>query len=97
VVVGKVAYCSQVPWIMPASLRDNVTFQQGLEPARYNTVIDACALSHDLAELPAGDLTELGERGVNLSGKICVQFCCVCSLFLFTQLVQVMCMSLTTG
>jgi len=31
-------------------------------------VISACALEQDLAELPAGDETELGERGVNLSG-----------------------------
>lgn len=77
VVVGKVAYCSQVPWIMPASLQANVLFQCPMQPARYNAVIDACALSHDLAELPAGDLTELGERGVNLSG---VCFCvCVCA------------------
>lgn len=88
VVVGKLAYCSQVPWIMPASLRDNVTFQQQLEPARYNAVIDACALIHDLAELPAGDLTELGERGVNLSGELGVLFCLICSPLSVTQLVQ---------
>jgi hypothetical protein len=71
IVVGKVSYCSQVPWIMPASLRDNVAFQRPMQPAQYNAVIDACALNQDLAELPAGDLTELGERGVNLSGKPC--------------------------
>lgn len=53
---------------MPASLRDNVTFQRPMQPAQYNAVIGACALNQDLAELPAGDLTELGERGVNLSG-----------------------------
>lgn len=70
IVVGKVSYCSQVPWIMPASLRDNVTFQRPMQPAQYNAVIDACALNPDLAELPASDLTELGERGVNLSGKL---------------------------
>lgn len=35
---------------------------------RYSEVIAACALEQDLAELPAGDETELGERGVNLSG-----------------------------
>lgn len=37
-------------------------------PCRYAAVIAACALEQDLAELPAGDETELGERGVNLSG-----------------------------
>ena len=35
---------------------------------RYDTVIAACALAHDIAQLPAGDATEIGERGVNLSG-----------------------------
>lgn len=67
-VVGRVGYCSQVPWIMAATLRDNILFQAPLESDRYNDVINACALSQDLSELPAGDLTELGERGVNLSG-----------------------------
>ena len=28
----------------------------------------ACALDADVASLPAGDMTELGERGINLSG-----------------------------
>lgn len=39
-------------------------------PHRYDAVIAACALEQDLAELPAGDETELGERGVNLSGAL---------------------------
>eukprot|EP00878_Enallax_costatus_P014214 GHUV01014868.1.p1 GENE.GHUV01014868.1~~GHUV01014868.1.p1 ORF type:complete len:677 (+),score=122.01 GHUV01014868.1:181-2211(+) len=68
VVVSRVAYCSQVPWIMAATLRDNILFQAPMDSERYNDVISACALSQDLSELPAGDLTELGERGVNLSG-----------------------------
>lgn len=55
---------------MAASLRDNILFQAPLELERYNTVISACALSQDLSELPAGDQTELGERGVNLSGEL---------------------------
>ena len=35
---------------------------------RYNEVISACALEPDIELLPAGDLTEIGERGINLSG-----------------------------
>ena len=34
----------------------------------YEQVLDACALRPDLAILPAGDATEIGERGINLSG-----------------------------
>ena len=35
---------------------------------RYNRVIKACQLVHDLTILPSGDLTEIGEKGINLSG-----------------------------
>jgi len=35
---------------------------------RYNRVVRACALEPDLGILPAGDMTEIGEKGVNLSG-----------------------------
>ncbi len=34
----------------------------------YETVLEACALEQDLKMLPAGDMTEIGEKGINLSG-----------------------------
>uniref|UniRef100_A0A914S1R2 ABC transmembrane type-1 domain-containing protein n=1 Tax=Parascaris equorum TaxID=6256 RepID=A0A914S1R2_PAREQ len=37
-------------------------------PALYDRVVDACALRPDFATLPAGDSTEIGEKGINLSG-----------------------------
>ena len=36
----------------------------------YEEVVAACALDADLADLAAGDMTELGERGINLSGEL---------------------------
>ena len=35
---------------------------------RYRRALHAAALLPDLRELPAGDATEIGERGINLSG-----------------------------
>lgn len=35
---------------------------------RYDSVIRDCALERDLAILPSGDMTVIGDRGVNLSG-----------------------------
>ena len=35
---------------------------------RYLQVLAACALQPDIDILPAGDLTEIGEKGINLSG-----------------------------
>ena len=68
VVRGSLAYCSQVPWIPPGTLRDAILFGSPYDAARYDRSVDAAALRPDLEALPAGDLTEIGERGVNLSG-----------------------------
>ncbi|KAG0025021.1 hypothetical protein BGZ82_010268, partial [Podila clonocystis] len=63
-----VSYASQTPWIQNASIRDNILFDAEYHPERYWSVIRACCLEQDLAAFPAGDSTEIGERGVNLSG-----------------------------
>ena len=34
----------------------------------YECAIDAAALRPDIAILPGGDMTEIGEKGINLSG-----------------------------
>ncbi|CAL1682835.1 unnamed protein product [Lasius platythorax] len=65
---GSIAYVSQQPWIQNATLQDNVLFGKALNKSLYNRVIEACALSPDLKMLPAGDQTEIGEKGINLSG-----------------------------
>ena len=65
---GSVAYCAQRPFIQNATLRNNVLFGLPLDEARYARCLADCALQEDLAALPSGDLTEIGERGINLSG-----------------------------
>ncbi len=37
-----------------------------LSSIRYDTVIRACGLRDDLKVLPGGDMTEIGDRGINL-------------------------------
>ncbi|XP_066953710.1 ATP-binding cassette sub-family C member 9-like [Macrobrachium rosenbergii] len=63
-----VAYVSQHPWLLNATLRDNILFGRRLLAKRYQRVLQACALKPDIEILPAGDQTEIGERGINLSG-----------------------------
>ena len=65
---GRTAYFSQGGWCMGASVRDNILFGLTYEPEFYQKVLDACALGPDLNILPNGDQTEIGERGVSLSG-----------------------------
>ncbi|EOD27669.1 hypothetical protein EMIHUDRAFT_426930 [Emiliania huxleyi CCMP1516] len=65
---GRISYCPQRAFVMNATLRDNILFGSPYEASRYRAVLQACALEPDLKLLPAGDRTEIGEKGVNLSG-----------------------------
>ncbi|ORZ34461.1 P-loop containing nucleoside triphosphate hydrolase protein [Catenaria anguillulae PL171] len=65
---GGVAYCPQVPWIQCTTLKENVLFGRPLDEQRYNEAIYLSALQRDIERLPGGDMVEIGERGINLSG-----------------------------
>ncbi|GAA6005323.1 hypothetical protein JCM10207_002938 [Rhodosporidiobolus poonsookiae] len=65
---GTVAYTAQQPWIMGGTIRENITFGFRFEQEFYDLVLEACALKDDLKILPAGDATEVGEKGISLSG-----------------------------
>ncbi|KAI8975515.1 multi drug resistance-associated protein MRP [Mycotypha africana] len=65
---GSVAYVPQQPWVMNATLRDNIVFGHRWDADFYDRVLEACSLKSDIAILSAGDQTEIGERGINLSG-----------------------------
>lgn len=58
----------QDPWIQNATVRENILMGRELDKVWYDSVISACALGPDLEMLVAGDETEIGEKGVNLSG-----------------------------
>ncbi|CAE8595655.1 unnamed protein product [Polarella glacialis] len=63
------AYAPQTPWICAGTLRANVLLGSLYDEVWYDKVMSACCLKEDLQQLGAlGDLTEIGERGVNLSG-----------------------------
>ncbi|XP_024862290.1 ATP-binding cassette sub-family C member 8 isoform X3 [Kryptolebias marmoratus] len=65
---GPVAYASQKPWLLNASVVENITFEMPMIKSRYKAVIEACSLQPDIDILPQGDQTEIGERGIILSG-----------------------------
>jgi ABC-type multidrug transport system fused ATPase/permease subunit len=49
-------------------LGENILFGEKYEKDRYNKVLHASCLNTDLLSMKNGDMTNLGERGVNLSG-----------------------------
>lgn len=65
---GSLAFVSQLAWIQNETLMNNILFGRTLNKELYDKVIHACALTSDLSMLPAGDQTEIGEKGINLSG-----------------------------
>ncbi len=65
---GGISYCAQQPWLQQRSIRDNILFGSPFEQARYDQVLEICALNPDLAIFEDGDLQEIGEGGISLSG-----------------------------
>jgi ABC-type multidrug transport system fused ATPase/permease subunit len=65
---GSVCYAPQTPFLLHATVRDNITFGKPWHQQRYDDTVKVCALQADFNMLIAGDLTTIGERGINLSG-----------------------------
>ncbi|EPS42193.1 hypothetical protein H072_3924 [Dactylellina haptotyla CBS 200.50] len=62
------AYVSQIPWIENATIKDNILFGLQYDETRYNEVLRVCALKKDIEMMEDGDMTSIGEQGINLSG-----------------------------
>ncbi|KAF6747838.1 multidrug resistance-associated ABC transporter [Ephemerocybe angulata] len=65
---GGVALSVQESWVLNETIRDNILFHSPYDEVRYKKVLNQCALEQDLELFEAGDLTEVGERGLTLSG-----------------------------
>ncbi|KAF9193209.1 hypothetical protein BGZ51_003958 [Haplosporangium sp. Z 767] len=65
---GSVAFVPQQAWIMNDTLRANILFGNPYDAEYYQKTIEACCLQKDFDMLLGGDMTEIGERGINLSG-----------------------------
>ncbi len=68
---GRVGYVSQSPFLLAASLADNITLGtagKDVDLSRLEAVVSAAMLDELVADLPDGLATDLGERGILLSG-----------------------------
>ncbi|KAI8915218.1 P-loop containing nucleoside triphosphate hydrolase protein [Powellomyces hirtus] len=65
---GSIAYSAQQPWIQTGSVKDNIVFQHAYDERRLSEAVRVCGLESDVRQLSAGMDTEIGEKGVNLSG-----------------------------
>ncbi|KAJ6556823.1 hypothetical protein DFH09DRAFT_1248351 [Mycena vulgaris] len=63
-----VAYAAQESWVLNETIRENIIFDTPFNEERYKKVLYQCALEPDLVLFQAGDETEVGEKGLTLSG-----------------------------
>uniref|UniRef100_A0A8C3BVP3 ATP binding cassette subfamily C member 9 n=1 Tax=Cairina moschata TaxID=8855 RepID=A0A8C3BVP3_CAIMO len=82
-----VAYAAQKPWLLNATVEENIIFGSPFNKQRYKAVTDACSLQPDIDLLPFGDQTEIGERGINLSGGQRQRICVARALYQNTNIV----------
>ncbi|KAM4748313.1 ATP-binding cassette sub-family C member 9 [Rhinophrynus dorsalis] len=82
-----VAYAGQKPWLLNATVEENITFGSPFNKQRYKAVTEACSLQPDIDLLPFGDQTEIGERGINLSGGQRQRICVARALYQNTNIV----------
>ena len=64
----KISFVSQSPWILNATVEENILFFSPKDEEKYKKVLSISQLEPDLLTLPKGDQTEIGEKGLNLSG-----------------------------
>ena len=65
---GKISFVSQNPWILNTTVEENILFFSPKDETKYKKIISICQLEPDLLTLQKGDQTEIGEKGLNLSG-----------------------------
>ncbi|THY75978.1 putative ABC transporter [Aureobasidium pullulans] len=67
-----ISYCSQTPWMVNTTIRGYIAGlnlgTMAVDEFWYNTVVHACDLTRDIASLSDRDNTQLGSKGVSLSG-----------------------------
>ncbi|CAK5280078.1 unnamed protein product [Mycena citricolor] len=65
---GGISYAAQESWVQNETIKENILFGAEFDEVRYKKVIYQCALERDLELFQAGDATEVGEKGLTLSG-----------------------------
>ncbi|KAK2001812.1 multidrug resistance-like protein [Colletotrichum falcatum] len=64
----RISWCEQSPWLINETIRKNIICFSEFDTDFYRQVLKACDLEKDLAQLPEGDQTVIGSKGLALSG-----------------------------
>lgn len=64
----RIALCDQTPWQTNGTVQESIIGVSDFDQRWYSSVVRACALDEDLGQLPQGDQTQIGSKGIALSG-----------------------------
>lgn len=65
---NSMAYCSQTPWLISGTIKDNVVFGEIFNKQKFDDVMKSCCLDKDIKAMTAGIRTDVGDGGFSLSG-----------------------------
>ncbi|CAD6636775.1 AMH_1a_G0038970.mRNA.1.CDS.1 [Saccharomyces cerevisiae] len=65
---NSMAYCSQTPWLISGTIKDNVVFGEIFNKQKFDNVMKSCCLDKDIKAMTAGIRTDVGDGGFSLSG-----------------------------
>lgn len=65
---GKMSLVTQKPWIINATVRENITFGKEFDLRKYEEIVHYACLKRDFELFTHGDQTMIGEKGATLSG-----------------------------
>jgi ABC-type multidrug transport system fused ATPase/permease subunit len=64
----RIALCDQTPWHVNGTVQQSIIGASEFDQRWYAAVVRSCALDEDLRNLPQGDQTQIGSKGIALSG-----------------------------
>jgi ATP-binding cassette subfamily C (CFTR/MRP) protein 1 len=64
----RIALCDQSAWHVNGTVQQSITGSSAYDLRWYSSVVRSCALDEDLRQLPQGDQTQIGSKGIALSG-----------------------------
>lgn len=85
---NRIGYCDQAPYMSNATIRENIVGFSQFKKDRYDEVVEAAMLRHDLdVLLPEGDHTQIGTDGITLSGGQKQRVCLARALYQSTDII----------
>ena len=62
------AYSAQKPFLSDATIKENIIGYSSFDQVRYDAVVNTTLLQQDVADMPSGHETKIGDGGSMLSG-----------------------------